>query len=91
MSKKDDQTLYTTTTTQSYTESAQDSITCATCDRDFPSDRSLSSHISLKHKNKISQLNGIAPSEDEDNNIQTISADEQDEDDEDDPYECLFD
>ena len=43
--------------------------------------------ISLKHKNKISQLDGIALFEDDDNNIQTISTDEQDEYDEDDPYD----
>ena len=80
MSMKNDQFLDTTTTTQSYTGRAQDPITCATCDRDFPTDRSLSSHISLKHKNMINQLDGIALSEDEDPEllVQTLSEDEQD-------------
>ena len=69
MSKKDEQTLDTTTTIQSNTERAHDFITCATCDRDFPTDRSLSSHISLKHKNMINQLDGAALSEDEEPNL----------------------
>ena len=77
-------------------QGVHDFITCTICDTDFSTERSLSSHIRLKHRNRISQLDGLACSDDDDdNNIQTISAEKQDEDDDDASYKfgyhCVYD